>query len=75
MADWDADADLHVLAQMQTDRRMSPKYVKTSKLAALVDEVMGKRPVDRQAYSITQGDEAYDAAEIEDLHREKAGGR
>ena len=75
MADWDADADLHVLAQMQTEPRMSPKYVKTEKLAALVDEVMEKRPVDRQAYSITQGDEVYDAAAIEDLHREKAGGR
>ena len=52
MADWDADADLHVLAQMQTEPRMSPKYIKTGKLAAFVDEVMEKRSANRRAYSI-----------------------
>jgi hypothetical protein len=59
MIDWDADADLHVLAQMQTEPRKSPKYLKTGKLVTLVKEVMEKRPADRQAYSITVGDEDY----------------
>jgi hypothetical protein len=75
MIDWDADADLHVLAQMQTEPRKSPKYLKTGKLVTLVKELMEKRPADRQAYSITVGDEEYDAAAIEDLYNEKAGGR
>jgi hypothetical protein len=67
MPDWDADAELHMLARMQTEPRKSPKYVKSGKLKTLVKEVMAKRPPDRGAYSITVGSKVYDAAAIEEL--------
>jgi hypothetical protein len=67
MPNWDADAELHVLAQMQTEQRMSPRYVKSGKFKALVTEVMAKRPADRRAYSITVRDKVFNADAIEDL--------
>lgn len=67
---WEAQATLHRLEQMQSEPRPSPKYLegKDGPFAKLIREVMGIRPPDRQRYSIMVGDKVYDAAAIEALH-------
>ena len=44
-----------------------PKFVKSGKVSALVDEMMQMRPADRGLYSITVGQRVYFSGGIEDL--------
>ena len=44
-----------------------PKFVKSGKVSALVDELMQMRLADRQRYSITVGQRVYFSGGIEDL--------
>jgi hypothetical protein len=67
---WNAQADLHRIEQMQSEPRLSPKYLKgrDGTFASLIKEVMAERAPDRQLYSIMVGDTVYDAAAIEVLY-------
>ena len=64
-----AKAELHRLEQMQSEPRISPKYLRDSTLVSLVNEVMAMRPIDRHLYSITVGKKVYEAGAIEELYR------
>jgi hypothetical protein len=62
---WNAQAQLYRIEQMQGEPGLSPKYLKDGTFAVLIKEVMAKRAPDRQLYSIIVGDTVYDAAAIE----------
>jgi hypothetical protein len=68
--DWNAQADLHRIEQMQSEPGLSPKYLegRDGTLASLIREVMAVRVPDRQLYSTMVGDTVYDAAAIEALY-------
>lgn len=69
LPNWNAPAELHMLAKMQTENRIAPKYLESGTLEALIKKVMAKeRPADRQIYSITVGKTVYDAPGIKRLY-------
>jgi hypothetical protein len=57
----------HLYKSARATTSEPPKFVKSSKVSALVDEVMQMRPADRELYSITVGHRVYFSGGIEDL--------
>jgi hypothetical protein len=69
--DWNAKAELHRIEPMESESRLSPKYLqgRDDNFVALIKEVMAiPRAADRQRYSIMVGENIYLYALIEEIY-------
>ena len=71
LPNWNDKAELHRLEPMESEPRLSPKYLqgRDASFVALVKEVMEMpRAADRQQYSIMVGEDIYLYAQIEEIY-------
>jgi len=59
----------HLYKAIRVTTSELPKFVKSGKVRALVDEVMQMQPADRQLYSIAVGQRVYFSGGIEHLSK------